>query len=200
MTGRDAPGPPERLETPDSLSRTSPKPTDARTKRIRTEYAAHVGRMFELMGDTKAVAARNSQIVMKIETSLAKASRKLEDLRDPYANYNKMSVAGLGKLAPSVDWSRMMTDVHATGVDSVIVGQPEFFKAVQANLKSVGVADWKTYLRWHLVHSFAGSLSEPFEKESFAFYGTVMSGVKERRPRWKRVLDAQEGAMGELLG
>jgi putative endopeptidase len=85
-------------------------------------------------------------------------------------------------------------------VDSVIVGQPEFYKEVDKSLKKVSLDDWKVYLRWNLVNTFASYLSKPFEKEHFNFFGTVMNGVKEQRPRWKRVLDEEEGAIGDMLG
>jgi putative endopeptidase len=173
---------------------------DARTKNIRDEYVKHLQNMFKLIGDNDATAKKNSAVVMKIETNLAKASRKLEDLRDPYRNYNKMSVAAFTRLTPSVNWIDLMSKMNVHGIDSVIVGQPEFYKEVENSLKTVSVDDWKTYLRWNLIHSFAGELNHAIDSENFHFFGTVMSGVKEQRPRWKRVLDNEEGYLGDALG
>jgi putative endopeptidase len=173
---------------------------DARTKNIREEYSKHLVNMFMLLGDDAAKAKKNSAAVMKIETGLAKASRKLEDLRDPYANYNKMSVADFEKLTPSIKWKDMMSKMNVHGVDSVIIGQPEFYKEVENSLKTVSVEDWKTYLRWNLVDAFAGELNNAIDKEHFHFFGTVMGGAKEQRPRWKRVLDNEEGYLGDALG
>ena len=174
--------------------------TDARTTNIRNEYVKHLAAMFALMGDDSTKAAKNAAVVMKLETGLAKASRKLEDLRDPYLNYNKMQLTALNSLTPSIDWQNLLEGMHIYNVDSVIVGQPEFFKAVEKSLKSNSIDDWKVYLRWHLVNAFASYLSKPFEQQNFSFYGMTMSGVKQQRPRWKRILDQEEGAIGDILG
>ena len=174
--------------------------TDSRTKNIRKEYVSHISNMFTLMGEDDALAMKHSQIIMNLETNLAKASRKLEDLRDPYKNYNKMAANTMKSLTPSVDWQAMYVGMHMNNIDTVIVGQPEFFKEVEHSLKTVSIEDWKTYLRWNLISNFAGDLSSKFDKEHFHFYGAVLSGVKEQRPRWKRVLASQEGAIGDLLG
>ncbi len=174
--------------------------TDSRTANIRKEYVLHLTRMFGLLGEDGVTANRSAAAVMKIETDLAKASRKLEDLRDPYANYTKMSVADFTKVTPSIQWKDILTRMNLNNIDSVIIGQPEFYKQVEKSLKTVSLPEWKTYLRWNLVNSFADQLSSAFDKENFAFYGTVMSGVKTQRPRWKRVLDEQEGFLGDALG
>ncbi len=174
--------------------------TDNRTKNIRKEYVSHIANMFTLMGEDDALAMKHSQIIMNLETNLAKASRKLEDLRDPYKNYNKMAANAMKSLTPSVDWQSMYVGMHMNAIDTVIVGQPEFFKEVEHSLKTVSIDDWKTYLRWNLISNFAGDISSKFDKEHFHFYGAVLSGVKEQRPRWKRVLASQEGAIGDLLG
>jgi putative endopeptidase len=137
---------------------------------------------------------------MRIETALAKSSRKLEDLRDPYRNYNKMTVDGLNKLSPSMRWGDLLVAAGITGPDSVIVGQPEFVTELEHSMKNVSIEDWKVYLRWHLINTFADKLSTPFDNQDFAFYGTVLEGKSEQRARWKRVIDAIEGQMGELLG
>lgn len=174
--------------------------TDTRTSSIRKEYPAHIRNIFILAGSDSAKAAREAETVVRMETALAKASRKLEDLRDPYRNYNKMPVGDMSSLAPSVDWKSLLNGMHIQQIDSVIVGQPEFFKEVERSLKSNSISDWKTYLRWHFLSSFAPYLDSRFDKENFRFYSTVMGGVKEQRPRWKRVLDQEENAIGDLLG
>jgi putative endopeptidase len=173
---------------------------DARTINIRFEYQKHLEAMFKLMGDDSLTASKNAATVFKMETSLAKASRKLEALRDPYLNYNKMQITGLKALTPSIDWQMMLEGMHVFGVDSVIVGQPEFFRETERLLKVYPLNDWKVYLRWQLINTFATYLSKPFEDQNFKFYGTVLSGVKVQRPRWKRVLDVEEGAIGDMLG
>ncbi|MBF9235800.1 M13 family metallopeptidase [Hymenobacter sp. BT683] len=174
--------------------------TDARTKNIRREYLRHVAATFRLLGQDSVAAQANTQRVMALETALAKSSRKLEDLRDPYKNYNKMSIAQLNKLTPGVDWNAWLTQLEVKTVDSVIVGQPEFYQTVGRLLKTAPLADWQAYLSWQLAHTFAPALSRGFDQENFRFYGTVLRGAKSQRPRWKRVLDMQETALGDALG
>jgi putative endopeptidase len=173
---------------------------DARTDNIRKEYVKHVAQMFRLMGDDSVTAAKQSTTIMKLETALAGKSRKLEDLRDPYKNYNKMAIASVKKFTPSIDWKVMLTNVGWKTPDTVIIGQPEFFQEVERSLKSVSIDDWKTYLRWHLINTYADRLNSAFDLEDFHFYGTVLDGKQKQRDRWKRVLDAEERAMGEVLG
>ena len=173
---------------------------DARTKNIRTEYVKHIAKMFQLLGDNEAAAQKNAATVMNIETSLAESSRKLADLRDPYKNYNKMDLVALNKITPSVNWMELLQADGITQVDTVIVGQPEFFTKVEQLVRKEGIENWKTYLRWNLVNTYADKLSKPFEDENFAFYGTVLNGTKEQRARWKRVMDEEENLMGFLLG
>jgi putative endopeptidase len=173
---------------------------DSSTRRIREKYATHVTAMFRLLGESPAAARASSAAVLHIETQLARRSRTLEERRDPWANYHKMSMAELAALTPGIDWTRQFAGMGLGAVDTVVVGQPEFFTQADSILKAVPLAEWKTYLRWNLVNSLAGRLSRPFELETFRFYGTVMSGTKVQRPRWKRVLDAEENGIGELMG
>ncbi|HSH94499.1 MAG TPA: M13 family metallopeptidase, partial [Roseimicrobium sp.] len=157
-------------------------------------------RMMKLLGSRDAEARSAAVRIMEFETALARVSRKLEDLRDPERNYNKMSPGDLtSKHTPSVLWKDRLLRL-GLDADTVIVGQPEYFTALEVLLKETPVPVLKDYLRFHLVSGFASSLSKPFVDEQFAFYGRVMNGQKEPRPRWKRVLDAQEGAMGMVLG
>lgn len=174
--------------------------TDERTKTIRGEYQQHLSRMFMLMGDDGMKANINAAAVMKLETSLAKFSRKLEDLRDQYANYNKISVAEFTAKAPVFNFRAVLEEMGLAKVDTVIIGQPEFFTHVDKSLKSVSIDDWKAYLRWNLVSNFSGQLSSAFDQENFRFYGTALTGVKVQRPRWKRVLNEEEGFLGDALG
>lgn len=173
---------------------------DERNRSIRGNYKEHLYNIFRLAGDDSITASKNRDYVFDIETSLAKSSRKLAELRDPYRNYNKMQLSDMRELTPVADWNSILTDMHIRNIDSVIVGQPEFFMQVEKELRQRKPESWKAYLRWHLIHSYASELNKAFEDEHFRFYGTVLGGVKEMRPRWKRVLDNEEGAMGDLLG
>ena len=174
--------------------------TDARTKNIRAEYLKHVASTFKLLGQDATTARANAAAVMALETTLARSSRKLEALRDPYANYHKMPLAQLDKLTPGVSWKSWLGQMGGSKVDTVIVGQPEFYQTVGQLLKTQPLDKWKAYLTWHVAREFAPTLSQPFAAENFHFYGTVLRGATAMRPRWKRVLDMQENALGDALG
>lgn len=173
---------------------------DARTENIRNEYKKHLVNLFELLGEDQAVAVANSHSVYNIELFLADSCRKLEDLRDPYANYNKMTLRELNDISPNIMWKLMFNDLSIDSPDDIIVGQPEFYRALNSAIDKFSIDQWKAYFKIRLVSSFADRLSSAFDNEVFHFRGTVMSGVTEQKPRWKRIQDATEGAMGELLG
>lgn len=174
--------------------------TDSRNTNIRKEYKAHIQRMFRLLGNDEATATKNMTNVYALEETLAKNSRKIEDLRDPYKNYNKMDLAALDKLAPSMKFKDLFVQMKMPMVKSAIVGQPEFYTTVDKLLKSTPMDTWRAYLTWNFVSNFASEISSPFAKEDFHFYGTTLRGIKEMRPRWKRVLDAEENLLGDALG
>ncbi|HEY6357094.1 MAG TPA: M13 family metallopeptidase [Vicinamibacterales bacterium] len=167
---------------------------------IRDEYVAHLGRLLRLLGEDDATAARAATGIMGFETALAKASRPLDALRDPVKNYNKMSPGDVTtRHTPSIQWSNRLDAWHLHTA-SVIVGQPEFFTAMDGLLQHTPLPVLKDYLRTQLVSAYAPSLSQTFDNENFRFFGQVLSGQKEQRPRWKRVLDAEDAAMGMVLG
>jgi putative endopeptidase len=173
---------------------------DPTTKKIRDAYPDHVAAMFRLLGDDDARARDAARSILAIETSLAEASRTMEERRDPYANYNKMSMDQLAKLTPSIDWREQLGLMGIPPLDSLVIGQPEFFTRADSTLNAFPLAAWKDYLRWSVINTLADHLSTPFDKQDFRFYGTLMTGTTEQRPRWKRVLEATEGSVGELLG
>jgi len=174
--------------------------TDERSKKIRSEYGPHVTRMFELLGDDATRAKAEAATVMAIETELAKASRKLAALRDPESNYHAMTFEGVAKLVPTIHWKDFLAAGHMTSLDTVIVGQPEFFQQLERSLKSRSLDEWKTYCRWHLATAYAEQAGGNYDAEHFHFFGTVMNGTAEQRARWKRMLDQEEGYLGDALG
>lgn len=175
--------------------------TDARTTRIRSDYTdKYLPTLLKLSGWDEQRAAAGAKSNYNIEKFLADSSRKLENLRDPYHNYNKMTIAALNSLTPGIEWNGLFTMMELKPVDSVIVGQPEYYRAVNQALKTFSVDDWKAYLRLKLLASYAPYLNEALAEESFRFGGKVLRGQKEQLPRWKRVLDTENGLMGELLG
>jgi len=173
---------------------------DERTTAIRNEYKKHLTNMFGLTGIETAAAEKSSNSVMTVETALAKASRKMEDLRDPYKNYNKMTAAEVNKLAPSFHWNDMMTKLGLPQVDTFIVGQPEYISQLEGYLKKFSIEDWKAYLTWNLLNRYASYMSKDFSDANFHFYATVLEGVKEQKPRWKKTVETTDGLLGELVG
>jgi putative endopeptidase len=173
--------------------------TDKTTVDIRNQYKEYITKMLTLSGEDSAKAAKAASNILALETKLAKASRKLEDLRNPYENYNKMAIGDLPKLSPAVDWSNHLKITGVNNIDSVIVGQPEFFKALNNELKSTPIDVWKSVLKFNLLTDFAATLPEQYGVTAFNF-SKLFSGAKERRPRWKRVVQMEENLMGEMLG
>jgi putative endopeptidase len=173
--------------------------TDSATVNIRNEYVKYIIQVLSMSGEDKVKAAKDARDILALETKLAKASRKIEDLRDPYKNYNKMAIADLPRLSPVINWKNYLALSGVQQIDSVVVGQPEFFKALNEVLKTTPIDLWKTDLKFNLISDFSGSLPEAYGLAAFNF-NKLFSGAKERRPRWKRVISAEEASMGELLG
>jgi predicted metalloendopeptidase len=169
---------------------------------IRAAYVAHIARMRELVGDKPAVAKAAASAIMAVETTLAKDSRPLVDLRDPEKNYNKFARTDLNKLAPAFDWDGYFAAIKLPANETkLLVRQPEFFKAIDGLLKSeLLLSVWRDYLRWHLISETSSYLSKPLVDEHFEFYGKKLSGATEQRPRWKRVMAAVDANIGEDLG
>ncbi len=173
--------------------------TDERTAGVRKAYNTYLIKTFMQIGNDSMTALKNAKAVYNLETRLAKSSRKLADLRDPYKNYNKMDVNGLSHLSSNVNWPAYFKKIRINKLDTVIVGQPEFYTTLNHELKFTSIDDWKNYLRFHLVRENSAYL----DKQTFTNYFDYrksLTGTTEPRPRWKRVLDAEEGAMGEALG
>lgn len=173
--------------------------TDSTTINIRNQYLNYISTILSMSGVDAATASAAAKSILALETKLATASRKIEDLRDPYKNYNKMAVADLAKMSSNLNWTTYMSTIGVTTNDSIIVGQPEFFKALNDLLKSVPINDWKAYVKFNFISDMAGVLPDAYGKASFDF-NKLFSGAKERKPRWKRSINMIEGAMGEMLG
>jgi len=173
---------------------------DAKSVDMRKAYIAHVQKMFELLGDPPDIAAADAQTVMRIETALAKSSMTRVERRDPNNLDHKMTSSALGKIAPDFQWEVYFTKVGLPALNSLNVTSPGFFKGMDEEIAKENLADWKIYLRWHLVRSYAPFLSSAFLNENFAFYGKTLRGQQELQPRWKRCTENVDRDLGEALG
>ncbi len=173
---------------------------EPREKEIRAKYVVHIATLLKLSGESQADADAHAATIMNMETAMAKASMDRVTMRDPYKVYNKFSLAALTAKTPNVDWKYFFEKVNIKNQDTVLVGQPDFFAAMSGMLSSTPIADWKVYLKWHLLSNMSPYLSSNFDTETFNFYGKTMRGQKEQKPRWKRVLSVVDGAVGEQLG
>ncbi len=166
----------------------------------REGYRAHVARMLGMLaGKEGGEAATGADVVLEIETALARASKSRVELRDPNANYNKVTVAGLAAAYPSLPLKAYLDAVGMAAAE-VNVGQTNFFSALNGILAARPVSDWKPYLRWHLVRSSAAYLHHEVDDANFQFYGTLLSGQPQMEPRWQRAAKVIDGSIGEALG
>jgi putative endopeptidase len=173
--------------------------TDARTEKVKAAYRAYMQQVLELLGMPAAVARLDAATVERIETRLAKASRTPVELRDPQANYNKMTVAAAQKRYPALDPKGLLAGLQMGKAPEIIVGQPAFLDEVNAVLKTESIPDLKAYLRWHLLRSTASALPTPFAEAAFRF-GQAQSGARQQAPRWKRMQAVTDQTLGEAFG
>jgi putative endopeptidase len=173
--------------------------TDARTLGVQKAYKEYLFKTFKQSGDDSITAAKNTKQVYDLETRLAKSSRKLAALRDPEKNYNKMDLAKLNKLSGNLNWTVYLPKIGISKLDSIIVGQPEFYSTLNTELVKTPLDTWKSYLRFHLIRANANYL-DSITYGNYFDYRKTLSGATQQRPRWKRVLDVEENAMGEALG
>ena len=173
---------------------------DAKTVKLRDGYVAHVQKMLEHAGETSAQAAADAKAVLRIETDLAKGSLDRVSRRDPSQTYHKMSVKELTALSPAIDWPKYFADLNTPAFSDLDVAVPDFFKALDAVIRDTSLADLKTYLRWHLLHSEATFLPAAFVNENFHYFGQMLTGATELKPRWKRCVEATDSDLGFALG
>jgi endothelin-converting enzyme/putative endopeptidase len=172
---------------------------EQRFKEAREKYLVHVANMFKLIDYGDAAAKTAAQTVFNVEKSLAENSLDNVALRDPANTDHKTSVEDLRKLTPTFDWDRYLSAAGLPQAD-LNVDQPKFMQEVDRQLRETSLPDWKTYLKWQLLHGQAEVLAKPFVDENFAFYGAYLSGAKELKPRWKRCAESTDQLLGEALG
>jgi len=174
--------------------------TDEKSVQLRKDYEAHVAKMLALAGDSQEKVAAEAKTVMTLETALANASMSRVQMRDPHAVWHKMTLPQLKELAPGWSWEAYFRQRNAPGFSAINVSQPDFFKETNRLLTATPLNEWKTYLRWHVLHASATQLSDTFVQENFNFYGNKLSGTKQLQPRWKRCSQSVNRNLGEALG
>lgn len=173
---------------------------DENTTNIRNKYQEHIVRMFQLAGYDLAYAQKARDGVMNIENRLANVARSRVDLRDPYANYNKLTIEELKKQTAPFDWDAYLSTYGFKNLQEINIGQPDGIKETSTIINTVPLTDQIAYMQWKLISSSADYLSDDFVNADFDFYGKTMSGRQELQPRWKRVVAVVDGSLGEAVG
>ena len=176
--------------------------TDPATTAIREAYKKHIVNMFKKFGFSESAAQNKMQNIMKLETELAKVSKSNTELRDPEANYHKMTYAEFNNKYPHIQLEKQLlaAGVNLNYVKDLVVGQPEFVEGADKLISNLTPAEFRDYMEWGQIMSAAGYLSEDIAAENFNFFGKTMSGRKENHPLWKRSTSQVEGQMGQALG
>ncbi len=165
---------------------------------LREVYREHVAAMFELIGHGAEEAARSASHVMTIETELAEASKTREELRDLEGVYNRLDRDGVEERAPNVSWDDYLTGLGHPDLEHITVGSPEFLERASELIAEASPEAWQSYLTWHLINDTAHALPEPFVEQDFELTA-ALTGQAEREPRWRRCVEAVDGALGEYL-
>jgi len=173
---------------------------EARFKEAREKYVLHIAAMFKLAGWDDKTSAAAAQTIMAMETRLAEASLDNVTLRDPAATDHNTTFAQLQAMAPHVDWVEYFKHMQLPQDVDLNVDQAKFMQELDRQMHEAPLADWKVYLKWHLLNSVAKSLSTPFVEEDFAFNGKYLSGTTEMKPRWKRCVESTDQLFGDALG
>ncbi len=174
--------------------------SDAKSVTIRQQYTAYIEHLLTLAGEPAAQATTDAATILRIETALAKASLSRVDRRDPHKTYHPMTVSELSALAPAIDWPVYFKTQDATVTGKLNVSQPDFLKAVQAELTTEPVDDLRTYLRFHLLDAASPYLAHGFEQAHFDFFGHTLRGIPAMLPRWKTCTRGADRYLGEALG
>jgi putative endopeptidase len=167
-------------------------------KPIRDAYVPHIRKIFELA--KVADPARSAELVMALETRLAKDHWDRVKSRDDTLTYNKKTLKELAGLTPGFDWATWLKATGVKTIDEVVVRQPSYFTAMARAIDEVPLDHWKKWLAWSILRNSAPYLSKPFVDENFAFYGKTLTGSQEIKPRWKRAVASVEGSLGEAVG
>ena len=170
------------------------------TLNIRAKFQEYVVNMFKLHGFTADEAQKKMEAVMAIETRIAAKHLSRVERRNPLNSYHKMSYAELKSTIPGINWDEYYSILGINGIEVLNLAHPEAIKEVAAIINECPLDDLKAYLEWRIVRSTSNELTDAIEEETFAFYGTVLSGKKVQQPRWKRAVSTVDGALGDIIG
>jgi endothelin-converting enzyme/putative endopeptidase len=174
--------------------------TDDKSKEILAKYRIHIQKMLVLAGESESQAAADAGTVIELETAMAQAQMDNVKRRDPKNINNKMSLAEVRTLAPSIDWDGYLKAVKVPVSDHYIVTSPDFFRAVEKLINDHPLDHWKTYLRWQAIHRSAPYLTKAMVDENFDFFSHTLAGAEQQLPRWRRCVHAADRGLGEALG
>jgi putative endopeptidase len=174
--------------------------TDDKSKEILTKYRTHMQKMFVLSGESDPQAAADAGTVIELETALAQAQMDNIKRRDPKNINNKMSLAQVRELTPSIEWDVYLKAVKAPASDHYIVTSPDFFRAEDKLISSHPLEHWQAYLRWHVIHRSAPFLTKAMVDENFDFFARTLAGAEQQQPRWRRCVRAADRDLGDALG
>ena len=176
--------------------------TDEATTKIREAYKKHIVRMFQLFGFKKGAAEKKMKNIFKVELALAKVSKSRTELRDPIANYNKMTLKEFDSKYPHFQLEKQMNakGIASQYIQELVVGQPDFMAGADQIFAKITPAEYRDYMEWGIITSAAGLLNNEVRAANFDFFGKVMSGRKEDHPLWRRATSQVQGVMGEALG
>jgi predicted metalloendopeptidase len=173
---------------------------DKDSKEKRDKYVEHIAHMLQFLGEKPADAKNHAVRILVLETAMAKPRFDRVERRDSRKSYNPMSVAGLQKIMPAINWDTYLTGIGLPKIDSVIVSQPKYLVALNGIFKENKIEDWKAYMRWTLLNRASGQLSTDIETANWEFYGKTLTGALKQRPRDEKALQVVNGTVGEALG
>lgn len=171
---------------------------DAKSAELRSQYVAHIEKMFTLA--EMADGASAAETIMALETRLARENMKKEDLRNWSVNYNAVAIADLPSIMPDFNWDGFLAELGIQGLDKIVILTTDYMKALDGIITSTDLQTWKTYLSWAALNNTASRLTTALDQQNFAFYGTTLSGTEEQRPMWRRAVGVINGDLGEVVG
>ncbi|GAB3994084.1 M13 family metallopeptidase [Spirosoma daeguense] len=172
---------------------------DARSTKIRDAYREHLTKILGLIGEEPTQTSQEADMILRVETALAKAQMARVEMRDPYKTYNKLTATQFNQQTPGINWTEQLAKYGVKGQDTVLVQSPAFFRSLDSLITATPIEEWRTYMRWNILKNAAPYLSDAFVKQNFAF-AKILTGQKEQTPRWQRISSQIDGSMGDLLG